>query len=278
MSQVFVTLEEAHNRNARYVDCRHLLTDTDYGQKSYLRMHLPGAVFAHLDHDLAGAVTSTSGRHPLPPLEEFIHWLENHAISPDQTIICYDNFGGGIAARLWWMLKQLGFPKVFIMTNSLEDWIDAGYPVNSSLPTPEPIELDLSISSWEDGPYEIQSLHDIEQQLGSAKLIDSRSSERFLGLEEPYDEIAGHIPGAVNLYWQSHLSDSQKPQLSRARFSQLLQLDELQDYTVYCGSGVTACFNLAVIEELDLPRPKYYPGSYSEWSRNHPDLIDSEMA
>ena len=285
---VFISANEAFNLNSRqFVDCiprrpagwtgsRHSLVDPEYGIHSYNESHLPNAIFANLDHDLSGTTTGINGRHPLPKLGEFHTWLQKNGLSPEKTIICYDNISGGIAARLWWMLTQLGYTNVFIMMESIDDWIARGYSIDITPPEVKSEKFNLSIDDWQDGVYKIKSLKDIEDVVPSTYLIDSRSPERHNGITEPYDEIAGTIPGSRNIFWQSHIIDKKLRDNIQEYLSEVINPQELEKYTVYCGSGVTATFNLAVFSELGLAKPAIFPGSYSMWSQNHPNNIEKK--
>jgi thiosulfate/3-mercaptopyruvate sulfurtransferase len=100
-------------------------------------------------------------------------------------------------------------------------------------------------------------------------LIDVRAPERFRGEQEPIDPVAGHIPGAVNRFWQQNLVEP------NGRFKPAGQLrDELAALVgkrppaavvAQCGSGVTGCHLLLALEIAGLPGAALYAGSWSEW-------------
>ena len=73
-------------------------------------------------------------------------------------------------------------------------------------------------------------------------LVDARAAERFEGRSEPIDRAAGHIPGAVNHFYQSNLADDGTmlpPEELRERFTRLLQGRDPAQAVMYCGSGVS---------------------------------------
>src|SRR5688500_1014843 len=84
----------------RVVDCLFELQQPDKGYADYLAGHVPGAVYAHLDHDLAAPVTAESGRHPLPDPRTFAATLGRWGITERTSVVAYDQGGGAIAARL----------------------------------------------------------------------------------------------------------------------------------------------------------------------------------
>ena len=97
------------------VDCRFSLDDVEWGRREYARCHIPGAVYAHLEANLAGAKTGANGRHPLPDPEAFSSTLGQLGISNDAQVIVYDQDNGMYASRLWWMLRWMGHPAVAVL-------------------------------------------------------------------------------------------------------------------------------------------------------------------
>ena len=92
---------EARNADIRIVDCRYALTDPPAGRLAYLGGHIPGAVHADLDQDLAAPVRPGTGRHPLPDPDAFARRLGSWGIGDDTRVVAYDESSGAIAARLW---------------------------------------------------------------------------------------------------------------------------------------------------------------------------------
>jgi 3-mercaptopyruvate sulfurtransferase SseA len=96
-------------------DCRHELTNPEFGTAAYAQSHIPGARFAHLDRNLAAPLTGRNGRHPLPDPKVFAEWLSRMGVSNDNQVIGYDNAGGVYASRLWWMLRWIGHKNVAVL-------------------------------------------------------------------------------------------------------------------------------------------------------------------
>lgn len=270
--QTFIKAKEVEMLYASIIiDCRFDLTDTNAGYESYLEGHIPGASYAHLDNDLSGPITEKSGRHPLPEVNHFISWLSIQGIDPTFPIIVYDSHGGGIAARLWFMLLQLGYPQVYILEGGFPAWLTASLPILSGEEFRDPITLDSLNRDWSLGPIILRSTAEVAE-LKVGLVVDSRAPERYLGDEEPLDPIAGRIPSAINIPWMDNLDLDQM----------LLPLTDLQQrfevisraHTFYCGSGVTAIVNIAVMTHLDMVIPAFYPGSYSEWIAQNPTDVE----
>mgnify|MGYP001803342483 CR=1 FL=1 len=105
-----------------------------------------------------------------------------------------------------------------------------------------------------------------------AQLIDAREGKRYRGEMEPIDPIAGHIPGALNVNWQSLTDDSGQRRGSEELAQIWDDIESEAETVVYCGSGVTACVNALALELAGRRRPLLYPGSWSDWcSRMAPE-------
>jgi len=251
--------------NVVVFDCRHDLVNKTIGSESYARSHLPGARFAHVDRDLAGPLTGTNGRHPLPDRDTFVAWLGRMGVSNTTQVVAYDSGGGMYAARLWWMLKYwLGHPIVAVLDGGWDAWVKTGHPVTSEVPTPKPATF---------RPKETAAVVDtaaIVAQLGTGRMriVDARAADRFRGENETIDPVAGHIPGAVNHFFRQNLDPMGffKPAADlRAAFAPILEGIRPEQIVHQCGSGISAAHNLFAMELAGINGMKLYPGSWSEW-------------
>lgn len=195
---------------------------------------------------------------PLPT--DFASSLGRLGIGNDDLVVVYDDLGGVVAARLWWMLTAIGHDDVAILDGGLRAWTNAGGELTSNAPGPEQVVFATDFVGW---PGTLDRLH-LEQRLGSLRLIDARAPERFRGDSEPIDPVAGRIPTAVNIPTDAHLGPGSHFR-SAADLATLYGEQELPT-VVYCGSGVSACHNAFAMELAGLPRPMLYPGSWSDWS------------
>ena len=253
----------------RVIDCRFSLMQPDQGQKDYAVGHIPGASYASLDTDLAAPVSEDSGRHPLPAVDSFIETLERWGISNDSQVAVYDDAGGGVAARLWWLLRWLGHRNVALLDGGFAAWIGADQSVTQDRSQPDPgsftgVAADESV--W--------TVTDIESWVGAGKdfiLVDARDDARFRGEKEPIDPVAGHIPGAANLPFNRALN-SDGTWLSadqiKGNWANIAAGAQEGAWGVMCGSGVTACHLALSASIAGLPDPCLYVGSWSEWVRD----------
>jgi thiosulfate/3-mercaptopyruvate sulfurtransferase len=259
----------AHIDDPRWliVDCRFDLAKPQAGEQAYGQAHIPGAIYAHLDRDLAGPVTPTTGRHPLPDPDQFARTLSRWGVSPDTQVVAYDADVGMYAARLWWMLRWVGHRAVAVLDGGFKAWVDAGLRTSteSVSRTPTSFVAHPDRSMWADVAEVAESAADPQW-----RLLDARAPERFRGDVEPIDPVAGHVPGALNHPFALNVADGRlaPAQQLRERFA-ASQAGVPDDRTiVMCGSGVTACHLLLALEVAGKHGARLYPGSWSEWIRN----------
>src|SRR6187200_852461 len=101
-------LLDANAQDLRLVDMRWYLKQPGAGRRAYEAGHMPGAIFLDLDDDLSDPDgLGAPGRHPLPAPAAFRHRLEAAGIGSNDFVVAYDDAGGTVAARLWWMLDNL---------------------------------------------------------------------------------------------------------------------------------------------------------------------------
>jgi len=249
-------------------DCRFVLSDPGSGYKDYLKAHIPGAVYAHLDDDLSSPVTSHSGRHPLPDADSFTAFLARSGWKPGMKMVAYDHADGSIAARLWWLMKYFGHDAA-LLDGGFSAWQSAGYELKSGQETVA-VTVPVGLNVHSDLAVHTRT---VLESLGSDDmvLVDVRASERFRGEIEPIDPVAGHIPGSVNYPFQLNLSSDGKfkpAQEIRDGLQTLSAGREEKDCVYMCGSGVTACHTIFAAELVGLHKSKLYAGSWSEWIRN----------
>lgn len=246
------------------LDCRHELTNPEFGSKAYAESHIRNARFAHLDRDLAAPLTGRNGRHPLPDPKLFADWLGRMGVSNDKQVIGYDNAGGVYASRLWWMLRWMGHRSVAVLDGGWQAWLAAGLPVTAELPVPKSARFTGSPQmSPVDANYVLKHL-----QSPDMVLIDARANDRYHGQNETIDPVGGHIPGARNRFFKDNLTPQgffKSPEQLREDFKPFVGNDSPEKIVSQCGSGVTACHNLLAMEIAGLKGGRLYAGSWSEW-------------
>lgn len=246
-------------------DCSFDLADPSQGARDYASGHLPGARYLHLDQDLSSP-SGEGGRHPLPLRDKLAAKLAAEGLRAGQQVVAYDRSGGWFAARLWWLLRWLGHDDVAVLDGGLGAWTAAGLPLETETDPATP--GDFSAAPAPGAP--VADVDAVLANLTSRErlVIDSRSPERYAGLPNPADPVAGRIPGAANRFFQDNLAadgtfrSRDELRLAFERAAEGLPAERL---ILQCGSGVTACHNLLAMEIAGMRGAALYPGSWSEW-------------
>ncbi|MEK4969537.1 sulfurtransferase [Cytobacillus sp. FSL R7-0696] len=252
-----------HLKDVRVIDCRFNLANPEEGIEQYRTGHIPGAVYFHLEQDLSSKVEKHGGRHPLPLAEQFVQKAEAVGITNDTKIVVYDNGEGSFAARCWWVFHYFGHEQVYILDGGFKEWLASGHPTESKVQSFGRGEFTATIQTDMVADYK-QVKEAIEYSNNEVVLIDSREEKRYLGLIEPIDKKAGHIPGAMNKVWMDTLSEGKFKSIDeqKQRFS---EIEKDKHIIVYCGSGITASPNYLALKEAGYKNVKLYPGSFSDW-------------
>ena len=253
------------NPSAVRADVRWYL-DGRSGRAAFEQAHLPGAVFVDLDVVLAdhtGQTAPSDGRHPLPSAAAFAESMGALGIGDDDTVVAYDDSGGGTAGRLVWMLRASGH-RACLLDGGLKGWnaaVDTG-------PGSARQSRSFTAHAWP-----ANQLATVEEVAANRErhvtLLDARSGDRYRGENEVVDRRSGHIPGARSAPWSTALDPAtgrfRSPEELRRHFA-ALGVTAGQDVVVYCGSGVSACANLVALEHAGLGGAKLFVASWSGWS------------
>ena len=229
------------------------------GREAYNRGHIPGARFVDLDTDLSGPPTAEGGRHPLPSPQAFAAAMAGLGIGDDTTVIAYDDVGGVIASRLWWMLDCVGADTA-VLDGGLDAWpgtlqvAEPSWHPETFTPRPWPASRFATIEEVDTARTDPESV-----------VIDARSVERYRGEPNAIDARFGHIPGAVSMQVGDNLHDGRLLPVAqmRDRYEQAGAAD--RQVVAYCGSGVSACHDLLALRHAGLSDGRLFVGSWSAW-------------
>ena len=261
--------ENLRAANQRIVDCSWYLPEIDRdAQAEYQAQHVPGAVRFDIDEI---ADRSRPGAHMLPSVEVFAAKVGELGIDNRTRVVVYDT--NYVSARVWWMFRAFGHDNVVVLDGGLTQWLTEGRPVESDAVTVAPRTFVARkrpelVADWPEVLNNMSS--------GDAQLVDARSAKRYTGeLPSGYPGIrAGHVPGSVNLPWDTIEDSHTKQFLARdelaAHFSGAgVDLD--RPVIAMCGSGVTACILAMSLHRLGRHDWKVYDGSWYEWAQR-PEL------
>ena len=265
-------IKNINNKDFIIFDCRCDISDSSYGINAYNEGHIENSIFVDVDHDLASEKTANSGRHPLPDPELLSEKLSQWGMANNKQAIVYDDAGGAFAGRMWWILKWLGHSDVAVLDGALGGWMSSGGKLSSK---PTIFERDVFNPSIKDDMHvSIQDVEDAQYKM-SKLILDARSKERYLGIKDEVDPVAGHIPGAISHPLGQNLDKNghfKSPEELRHIFNKLLGDTSSSDIISMCGSGITACHNILALEMSGIKGVPLYVGSWSEWitDKNRP--------
>ena len=270
-AQELLALVERGAPDLRIVDVRWYLGRPGDGVQAYATGHLPGAIHLDLDDDLSDLEGyGAPGRHPLPAPDVFEAEVAAAGIGDGDLVVAYDDVGGWVAARLWWMLDVLGHERVAVLDGGIGAWTAAGGELSTEVRTLPPAELHLA-DRWD----RVIGRGELRSRLGEVVLLDARGVPRYRGEAEPVDPVAGHIPTARNAPVEGNLVDGRfrPPDELAARFHELGADGSDGPVVTSCGSGTSALHNAIAMRLAGLPDPILYVGSYSDWSRSGEPVV-----
>ncbi len=263
--QTLYSLLTQHNTDIVVIDCRHQLSNPDWGGQAYAEGHIPSAVFLSLDRDFAGVKTGNNGRHPLPNTEKIVQTLSKSGVGNETCVVVYDQGDMMYAARLWWQLRFLGHQQIRVLDGGLKAWLTADLPISQSVdPRPEKqFIVREALTKTVDVDFVLDNLKTQKYQV-----IDARGAERFRGENESMDPVGGHIPNAKNRPFVQNLDEKGLMKSPEQLQQEWAAFGDTRLQIHQCGSGVSACVNLLAQAVAGLEGGALYVGSWSEWSTN----------
>ena len=259
VSRLATLLEQ---RDVTLLDIRFAGPGSSGGREQYLAGHIPGAVLVDMDTALASPSVGPGGRHPLPSPAAFEAAMRAAGVSNDRPVVVYDNWRSMAAARAWWLLQHHGHRDTFVLDGGLGAWLSAGLPVEQGHISPAPGDFRLGNNP----SFAVLDADGAAGLVSAGVLLDARPGDRFRGVGETVDPVAGHIPGARSLPALDHADEHGfLPPAGelRERFEALGAGEGRVG--VYCGSGIQAAHVALAAMVAGLPLPALYPGSWSDW-------------
>ena len=238
-----------------------LVGQPGHGRDSYVAGHIPGAVFFDIN---AIADPDTDLPHMLPSAPAFAQAAGALGLDRQATIVVCDAHGIYSAPRVWWTLRVMGYPRVFVLDGGLKAWRAEGRPLETAETTPKPVEVE-PIFDWR----LVTDLVGVSEVLanGAAQVVDARSAARFRGeAPEPRATLrSGHMPGALNLPFNLVLDEDGRLKSVEALREAFSHVDVDRPIVTTCGSGVTASVLALALARLGRFDVAVYDGSWTEW-------------
>lgn len=241
------------------------------GRASYESGHIPTAGFADLMGDLSDPDSPLQFGMPSP--EQFAAAMEKLGVGDDSRVVLYDNMGSSWAARVWWMLRWIGFDRAALLDGGLAAWTAAGGSLSTEPAERAPRSLTVNLR-----PELIADQEEVRAAIDNdaIRLIDALPAMHYRGEWTMYGQ-PGHIPSAINAPVTSLVDEA-------GRFRPVDELatlfgdDKGKRTITYCGGGIAASADAFVLTRLGFEDVAIYAASLEEWTANpqNPMQIDLE--
>jgi len=237
--------------------------------QQYLQAHIPGAV-----HVSAGELLNGQPPAPgkLPDNERLNRMFSRIGLTPDTTVVVYDDEGGGWAGRMAWTLDVIGHDNWVYINGGLKAWQQANLPLESNPNQPEPSSVSVSINT-----APIVDAEDIMANLGNDNYViwDARSRGEFEGTKV-VSMRGGHIPGAIHCEWTSLMDPHRGLRLrgDSKEYLESLGLTPNKTIVTHCQTHHRSGFTYLVARILGYPDIRAYHGSWSEWGNRQDTPVE----
>ena len=240
-------------------------------RKAYLELHIPGALFFHID---LVCDRNSDLPHMLPTAEDFSLQVSELGINNGSNIVVYDSAGIFSAARVWWMFQVFGHQRVRVLNGGLPAWMEFGGRLSNK---PVATNHQASDKAGFRPSFNSQMVTSKTQLLANCEskelvVLDARSAGRFMGLApEPRPGLpSGHMPQSISLPFDQLLENGKLRSVDSLR-SIFMELGISANTSVVtsCGSGVTAAIINLALAESGFGLQRLYDGSWSEWGSAH---------
>lgn len=241
------------------------------GREQYLEGHIPGAGFADLMTSLSDS--DSDYRFAVPDPEAFAAAMESLGVGDDKRVVLYDSARSMWAARVWWMLRWVGFDNAAILDGGISAWTDAGNPLVSEVADQQPGSLTVNLR-----PELIADEEEVRRSLGdpAVELVDALPPPMYSGEMTLYNR-PGHIPGAVNVPTRTLMDEA-------GRFKsdvdlQLLFGDNGEKRSIhYCGGGIAASATAFALVRAGHDDVAVYTASLQEWTADPENPMETGAA
>ena len=258
------------SKSIKIIDCRWFLEKNKNGFDEFKKSHITNSI--HFDLEKISN-TKINIPHMMPTLTEFKKFLIKNDISKNSDVVIYDQIGFFCSARVWFTFKYFNFKKVRILNGGFNLWKEKNLPVDKIIKESKKGNFDFKdlkknnnmIISFKNLKEKILKNHKIT-------IFDARSQKRFFGLEsEPRKDLkSGNISGSINLPYKEISSVNGKI-LSTDELKKIINkkksLKKNDEIICTCGSGITACNIILVLDILGYKKLKLYDGSWAEWGK-----------
>ena len=231
------------------------------GRVKYNEGHIPNAGFADLMADLSDADSPFEFAVPAP--EQFAAAMGALGVSNDSRVVLYDASRSVWAARVWWMLRWIGFDRAALLDGGLAAWTAQGLPLSTEPVSRSPGVLEVALR-----PGLIVDKNEVLTAIGddSVTIIDALPGAQYRGEMSMYAR-PGHIASAVNVPVMSLMDEAGRYRPS-SELEQLFTGDRDARSINYCGGGIAASANAFIMTRLGYKDVAVYTASLQEWAQD----------
>ena len=233
------------------------------GREKYDTSHIPNSSF--LDLQLQLSDQESPYRFTLPKLEALAEKFKKLGVGDPFHIILYSRNGSQWSARLWWMLRSVGFDNVSILDGGFNEWKKLGFitsNINLSFPNSNLTFLPRT-NIFVSKDVVIDAIND-----NNTKILNSLTSDIHSG-DNPRYGRAGRIPNSLNIPFHE-LLDTETGKFKNIReLSKLFSDKKIEKHHKilnYCGGGIAASLEAFVLYQLGFENIMIYDNSLSEWA------------
>ena len=234
------------------------------GRATWAAGHIRRSGFADLTDDLCDR--SSPLLYMMPTAEQMAQSMARLGVGEGTRVVLYDRAVNMWAARVWWMLRAVGFDQAAVLNGGWRKWTHEGrasstepcaYPPARFVPRPRP-ELFADKNAVLAGLGERATC-----------VLNALTEERHRGTGGVAYGRPGRIAGSLNVPAQSLVDPTTHAYLPadvlRERFSEAGVLAAGRVIT-YCGAGIAASSDAFVLTLLGHENVAVYDASLSEWA------------
>lgn len=229
------------------------------GRADYEAAHVPGAGFADLLGDLSDHDSPL--RFAVPPPDQFARAMAALGVGDGSRVVLYDVHNSGWAARVWWMLRWIGFDRAAILDGGFTAWTAEERPVSTEVPSKPAGTLTVSLR-----PGLMADRDDVLAAIQdpSVTIIDVLPAAHYRGEMVMYGR-PGHIPTAVNAP-STDLVDAAGRYRPAEEIRGLFPENAANGVITYCGGGIAASSTAFTLHRLGFTNVAVYTASLGEWA------------
>lgn len=203
--------------------------------------------------------------------EHLLELMDSLGVAPGQQVVLYDGVGGCDAARLWWLLKLFGHPKVALLDGGARAWTLGGDALSVEVPSPGP-SSGFQFVGQPDASL-LATVDDVQKAAGEgAVLLDTRTEDEHTGRRMKSGAVrAGRIPQSLHYNWGNAVdltgSGCLKAVSDLEWDLKTAGIEFDAPIITYCHTGVRSAHTTFVLRELlGYELVSNYDGSWTEWS------------